>query len=1426
MEDKRVGTLIGGKWRVDSLLGAGSMASVYAITHRNGSRAAIKILHETLADDVDICERFLGEGYLTNQVKSQGILTVFDDGMTDDGCPFLVMDLLMGSTLEDYRTAKGGKLPLREVLDIGDKILDTLSAVHSAGIIHRDLKPQNIMVGDDGRVRVMDFGLARRTGAWAPEIELDGRAIAALATPQTAVGGVAGTLGYMAPEQHRGEGVDERSDVFGFCVVAHEVLHGRPLFVGSEVEIRPRMDETLQDGPSTTRSRSDVPAWLDAVIRRGLEEQPDARWPTMQALLDALAADPIARRRRALKAALALVVALALASGAAFGYLALAKRWAQEEAEQLATARLEAVEAAIARAQALGDADAAEAAFRAFVSDPAHRGTRSLSQAWLHRGDRVRDDPPAAQAAYAEAYSLATEPDDAIAALRSMAAVFHASWDGPHLGQTLALLRAHGVDDPGLAELSFDAAVWQRDLVGASAALEASEGPNAAWLPMLEQLGHMRSSELLIDRVSVLPPGGGPARLAVRGTDPRELWLLDEQLAVVEHLHVDASALEIVPNTAWAVAQRDGEILALDLLAGAAERWRGPSAASPRPPVAFDLRGDATPELLLTRTWPALGLRAIDVGGGPEWIPHPATDAAESTVESFAAADLDGDGIEELAVALGPWHAFDVRIFQRGEHGSLEQRALHRLGRTSALAVVQLGQQRLLAAITDDDCPAPDLFPEPPHTGPPVGVHLFAWTGSELHEVDFIPLPRERGVARFNAKAVRGVGDFDGDGREDLAFTLHHSDPTRAGSWLLLLRQTDAGFDPLYFANLRVWDAAQLDDDAALELLVSLDDSRLHALGTGDRALPASGSPRSAARPPAPILEDPLLIERWQRAEDLVALGLPTSAATSLRDAEPLAADLDVQMTLLDRAAELFFDAGALQDAIALDRQVRAHPDFTADALERSAQAFAQLGRHEQALTEAQALLTSPGRSPQQDALARSLTAELEALVNTDARIELRFDTPLVPTWQLHTPGALRRDFLRSSLALTIPASTEPVAELPLDWDGGPLSLELDLEVERLEYGACLRVAIVSEAGDAWLGAGMCTDGGGGGLRRVAAFKSGDVDLWGTAIPQVVRSGLHPHRGPIRVTYFPARGLFELNIEGENIGLWPMAQRGAQPGRHHLEISAFMSGGPPALGVGELHRISIRGARLAPSDTEAEALDAPLHLLAENQPLEAIAMLDQAPVTHPRAEQVRLLAYAQLQDLDGLARVAPSVLAHLHDEAWLADFVLALRAQPLAAASLRNAAGPAILPLLDRTWEVLGNHRNDPDMHGRVLEQLTNLEALEPTTVEQRGALRRLLYLRGWMWLHAGATDAARRDLTAAVALGASDTLPQPERDTCSRAHLALARLLVAEDRQAAALHVEQALCLSQWPKDLRAVLAQDTVIAPLLGIDLGCAVR
>src|SRR5262245_41506915 len=142
----RVGLTIKNKWRLDSLLGVGGMASVYAATHRNGSRAALKILHTEFARDPGIRERFLREGYVANRIDHAGRVAIQDDDVTEQDEPFLVMELLEGETVQQLWKRQKRRLGAGQALRIAERVLDTLVSFHAQGIVHRDLKPANIFI--------------------------------------------------------------------------------------------------------------------------------------------------------------------------------------------------------------------------------------------------------------------------------------------------------------------------------------------------------------------------------------------------------------------------------------------------------------------------------------------------------------------------------------------------------------------------------------------------------------------------------------------------------------------------------------------------------------------------------------------------------------------------------------------------------------------------------------------------------------------------------------------------------------------------------------------------------------------------------------------------------------------------------------------------------------------------------------------------------------------------------------------------------------------------------------------------------------------------------------------------------------------------------------------------------------------------------
>ena len=205
---ERVGQTVGGKWTLESLIGVGGVAAVYAARHKNGNRVAIKILHERFHREKTIRQRFLREARIANQVDHPAVVRFQDDGLTDDNAPFLVTELLSGKNLEDARQAEGGTLPLEEVKRIGSLVLSVLEIAHAAGVIHRDLKPANLFRKDDGTLYVLDFGLAR-----ALEDTDDGGSSAGALTSADSL---LGTVGYMAPEQAQGRWdlVGPQTDLF------------------------------------------------------------------------------------------------------------------------------------------------------------------------------------------------------------------------------------------------------------------------------------------------------------------------------------------------------------------------------------------------------------------------------------------------------------------------------------------------------------------------------------------------------------------------------------------------------------------------------------------------------------------------------------------------------------------------------------------------------------------------------------------------------------------------------------------------------------------------------------------------------------------------------------------------------------------------------------------------------------------------------------------------------------------------------------------------------------------------------------------------------------------------------------------------------------------------------------------------------------
>jgi serine/threonine-protein kinase len=273
----RAGSVLNGKWRLDTVLGIGGMAAVYSAVHRNQSRVAIKVLHTELSVDTGVRTRFLREGYVANTVDHSGAVRVFDDDVAEDGSAFLVMELLLGETLEERAERKGGTLPPGDVLSAMDELLDVLAAAHDKGVVHRDIKPDNLFVTREGRLKVLDFGIAR-----VRELSQD-------STGGTAAGVFLGTPAFMAPEQARGrwEEVDALSDVWAVGATMFSLLTGHNVHEGRTLNEQLVLAAT-ERAPSLRRFAQDLPDSLVTVVDRALEQEKARRWSSVRHMREML----------------------------------------------------------------------------------------------------------------------------------------------------------------------------------------------------------------------------------------------------------------------------------------------------------------------------------------------------------------------------------------------------------------------------------------------------------------------------------------------------------------------------------------------------------------------------------------------------------------------------------------------------------------------------------------------------------------------------------------------------------------------------------------------------------------------------------------------------------------------------------------------------------------------------------------------------------------------------------------------------------------------------------------------------------------------------------------------------------------------------------------------------------------------------------
>ncbi len=270
-----------GLYEILAPLGAGGMGEVYRARDTKLDRdVAIKVLPSRLSDDSQALARFEREAKAVAALSHPNILAIHDFG-THEGVAYAVMELLEGETLRG-RLDRGAILQ-KQAVDYALQVARGLSAAHEKGVVHRDLKPENLFVTRDGHLKILDFGLAKRVEAVAPGQETSGPTVSGQTTPGT----VMGTLGYMSPEQVRGDPVDHRSDIFALGTILYEMLSGKKPFG------RPTASETIaailmQEPPELSESGRNIPVALDHVVRHCLEKDRDNRFQSARDVAYAL----------------------------------------------------------------------------------------------------------------------------------------------------------------------------------------------------------------------------------------------------------------------------------------------------------------------------------------------------------------------------------------------------------------------------------------------------------------------------------------------------------------------------------------------------------------------------------------------------------------------------------------------------------------------------------------------------------------------------------------------------------------------------------------------------------------------------------------------------------------------------------------------------------------------------------------------------------------------------------------------------------------------------------------------------------------------------------------------------------------------------------------------------------------------------------
>jgi len=1367
--------LSGTRYQDRGLLGVGGIGEVRRVYDPSLDRVvALKFLRTRHVDEPDperrqaAQRRFVTEAQIQASLHHPAILPVYERGTLPDGRPYLTMAEVCGRTLRECvqqahqaatatETGQDGAegWTLERLIAAFELVCRAVAHAHERGVLHRDLKPSNIMLDDAGQVWGLDWGLALPRDRGEPA-------------------GVAGTPAYMAPEQRVAESrLDERVDVYALGAILLMILTGR------------------DPQPGAIPGEAPGPAELVALGRAAMASEPGDRLASAQVLAEGVRAWLHARQerggageisRRGWRIALLAGVGLAAVLGVALG----AWSWLGSDGEAAAQRRLEALRTTVDEHRAAGDDEAVDRAFQTFVDLRENAGTAALARAWRDRAEVLtrRGQAREARRALAMAYVEAQDAEQRSGALLDLIqAQAHAeAWED--LAATLEVLRARlpdQVDAPQAREAAWRLAVATRRLTERGT---PPEGPTADLEPMIQALGRAQRLELPGEAdvgLLALPVDGRQTLWAARREGLRQLWppLAQERTRAwpegVVAQHMVAVQVDGEPHLVVADGQRMA-LLRWQARAGGGLQtqvvWRLPGDAGVVRLAAGDLDGDGRDEVAVG----TFNLRRIDVldrdrgdgrdgGGEGTWravTPEGSVQHANSEVRGLVAEDLDGDGQVELAAALGPWGAYDVRLM-RWTGGRLELLSRHKLGALTSLGRMRGSQGLELVATVAASRPRPRDFPPGQVAGARPGLYRMGVRAGELTRPVFSQ------VGPSGSQDIQGVlpFDMDGDGLDELAVSRE------GGVWLGRLDRR-GGLSGVMLTGLGVRAALDADGDGRDELVVWDPTSEAFwILGLGDDRLPPQPPSRRTALGPLP---QGWLSAHGQHTDELAAMGFAAQAARRLAGLAELVDDSAVRSKALTRAARYLERDGQLDAALALYDRATELGVSAPEALQGAARCAAGLHRFEVARDRLQ-----PLGSPD--------LASLQALADVPRWSGTAADLLDLPHTALDPLGA-RLDPRTQQLEWTA-LGGHVLARIPLRRTGERVGILVDAELRELTWSSGLSFELWPRGHEQGPAVWMHGHGGGGHVMSKVGGACGDV----SRRREVGRAVQHaPRLGALRLRLdcVPGRdhGVVEVHGLGEPLQAEIPSVSGLPDGDYELVIHgrATADGAPlPArVGLSHLQLVGLEPVPDAPVSTEVQAARA----LIRGEPSRVLALDGISPTT-------RALALADLGRLDPALQI---LQAAERTGQQPPDWPRLLRSRPDLAAALARREGAAALPRLWSAWGGASRVEPDaPDVVRALTEGPLGTLPLDDPSVDLGVELRaQILLARGRSWRLAGRLPRARQALDAAADLALS--AEQRVRLSLERARLAVA----AQDPSAARAHLQTALEHSPAPEVLR----------------------